>query len=87
MPTLPAAICLRTSACEAAGNQKASRMALTTERENSLLMRSRALDSWLKKDVGSTWPFGSFVNELVASYSSRIEIGIAQRRHRRTSRR
>ena len=61
-------------------NQKASRMALTTERENSLLMRSSAFDSCVKNEEGSTNPVGSFEIELVASYSSRIEMeGLLQR--------
>src|SRR5687767_15644545 len=81
--TLPAAICLRTSAWVAAANQKASRMALTMERENSLLMRSSALDSCVKNEDGSTNPLGSLLMELVASYSSRIEM--AGLLHRTTS--
>src|SRR5688500_7792619 len=49
-------------------------MALTTARENSLLIRSSAFDSCVKNADGSTKPLGSADVELVASYSSRIEM-------------
>ena len=39
---------------------------VTTERENSLLIRSSAFDSWVKNADGSTKPVGSAEAELVA---------------------
>src|SRR5688572_20052344 len=48
-------------------------MALTTLRENSLLTRSTAFVSWLKKVDGSTAPVGSPEMALLASYSSRTD--------------
>src|SRR4029078_5716038 len=57
------------------GNQKASRMALTTLRANSSLTRSTALVDWLKNTAGSTAPEGALDTGVpVASISSRTVI-------------